>query len=64
MFIWQTVNCLKMAWMWLIALKFLSVEVHIGNSDLVALFIYKNSKMLLDIIIDIEITRCKQGTRV
>jgi DNA-binding Lrp family transcriptional regulator len=28
----------------------LSVAVHIGNSDLVALFIYKNSKQLLDII--------------
>src|SRR5262249_8834023 len=28
----------------------LSVAVHIGNSDLVALFIYKDSKQLLDII--------------
>jgi DNA-binding Lrp family transcriptional regulator len=30
----------------------LSVAVHIGNSDLVALFIYKNSRQLLDIIGD------------
>lgn len=30
----------------------LSVAVHIGNSDLVALFIYKDSKQLLDIISD------------
>jgi hypothetical protein len=28
----------------------LSVAVHIGNSDLVALFVYKNSKQLLDTI--------------
>jgi DNA-binding Lrp family transcriptional regulator len=28
----------------------LSVAVHIGNSDIVALFIYKNSKQLLDTI--------------
>jgi len=30
----------------------LSVAVHIGNSDLVALFIYKNSRQLLEIISD------------
>ena len=30
----------------------LSVSVHIGNSDLVALFIYKDSKQLLDMISD------------
>ena len=28
----------------------ISVAVHIGNSDLVALFVYKNSKQLLDTI--------------
>ena len=28
----------------------LSVAVHIGNSDLVALFVYRDSKQLLDII--------------
>ena len=32
----------------------LSVAVHIGNSDLVALFIYRNSKDLLDIISEIK----------
>jgi Lrp/AsnC family transcriptional regulator, regulator for asnA, asnC and gidA len=33
----------------------ISVAVHIGNSDLVALFVYKNSKQLLD-----TISECKK----
>ena len=33
----------------------LSVAVHIGNSDLVALFIYKDSKQLLNIISEVKL---------
>jgi DNA-binding Lrp family transcriptional regulator len=35
----------------------LSVAVHIGNSDLVCLFIYKNSRQLLDIISETKLVQ-------